>query len=118
MVQIVASHGLDNSPKGHLAAFGVKDRPVKLLFIKAGKQRQVPFAERSESCERICGRKLGIRGGPGILIERLNRMVRFSERLAQPKTKGNFAVRQMRNDLASYPFAGCEAAFKPVRTEP
>ena len=54
---------------------------------------------------------------PLFLIERLDDMVIFRQRLAQAEREYHFAIGEMAENLARVPFTGRGAAFHAFRTE-
>ena len=105
VVEIVTGHRFDDYPQGHVAAFGMIQRLVKILSAEPRDQRQIPLANRGESGQRHAGIVMRIGNGEPILIERLNDVVVFSQSLPQPERKHNLAIREVTEYVANAPFA-------------
>jgi hypothetical protein len=103
MVDVVASHGLDQRPEGHGATLGVGRRMVTVFFGDRGEQPKVPVAGGPE--EGQCGVEIvgGVARGPGLLIEGADERMFLAEGLAQAKAEDEFAVGKVGDDLADAP---------------
>ena len=107
----MASHGFDDGPEGHGAAFGVSGGAVTVLFRDGGEEEKIPVAGGLEECQ--CGFEFVglVAFGPCVLIEGLDDVMRLGEgwgqRLAKAEGEDGLAVGQMGGDLADAPFAGC-----------
>ena len=69
VVDVVASHGFNEGPEGHGAAFGVSGGAVAIFFGDGGEQPCIPVADGLEETEggiEIVG---GVAFCPGFLIE-------------------------------------------------
>ena len=109
VVDIVASHGFDDGPEGHGAAFGVGGATVAVVLGDGVEEEQVPVAGGLE--ERHGGFKLVclVTPGPGVLVEGLDDgvgLIEFgSESLSEAEGKDDFAVRQVGGYFANAPFS-------------
>ena len=72
VVDVVASHGFDDGPEGHGAAFGVGGAAVAIVLRDGVEEEQVPVARGLE--ERHGGFELVgvVTFGPGFLVEGLD----------------------------------------------
>lgn len=79
MVEIVASHGLNQRLERHLPAFRMREGPGEIFWRKRSDERQIPLPYRCEEVQRVGQRICAIPLGPPLLIERLNDVIRFRQ---------------------------------------
>jgi len=120
VVQVVASDHLEDRVEGLLAAFGVEGGPVELGLAEAADELEVPSAVRAEEFERRRHVVGGVVLGPGGLVEGLKDrglVGGCGECLAEAEAEGEFAVGEVRDDLAWAPLAGGDGGFDLLRRE-
>ena len=71
VVQVVASHGFNDSLEGHGAALGVSDGAVGGGGPCGGEEAKIPGAHRGEDGKSFGARDAGVGGCPLVLIEGL-----------------------------------------------
>ena len=84
---------------------------------RAANERDVPFAHRREHVERHAHVEPAVRARPFLLIERLDDVMVFGERLPQPIREHDLAVGEVADDLARVPFARRAPPFHAGRSE-
>jgi len=117
VIEVVTRHCFDENLKRHITAFGVCYALRKSIGRHRFDQLEIPISnggEHTQSCVRVAG---FIVGGPSILIEGLDDMVRLGERLPQAKGKHQLAIRQMAHDLPCAPLTGREGPFDAISTK-
>lgn len=105
----MASHGFDDGPEGHGAAFGVGGAAVAVVLGDSVEEEQIPVArgleERHGGFELVCF----VTPGPGFLVEGLDDGVGLvelgSESLAEAEGEDDFAVGEVGGYFADAPFA-------------
>jgi len=110
VVDVVAGHGFDDGPEGHGASLRVGGWAVAVVLRDGSEKEQVPMAGGLEERERGIEIVGGVTFGPEILIERLDDGVglagRGGEGLAETEGEDDFAVGEVRGDLADAPLVG------------
>ena len=117
MIEVVATHGFDNRLEGHFAALGVGKFFCEHLGSGGADQRKIPIANGRENGEGRASFERCIIFRPLVLIERLDDVIFFREGLAQAKSKNQFAIGEMAEDLAGGPFSGGEGLFRAFCAE-
>ena len=89
VVDVVASHGFDDGPEGHGAAFGVGSAAAAVVVGDGVEVEKIPVASGLKE-SKGGGERVGrIAHGPGVLIEGLDDSVGLVERggqsLAEPE---------------------------------
>jgi hypothetical protein len=110
VVDVVASHGFDDGPEGHGAAFGVGGAAAAVVVGDGVEVEKIPVAgglKESKGRGELVGR---VAARPGVLIEGLDDSVGLVERggesLAEAEGKNNLAVGEVGCDIRYAPFAG------------
>jgi hypothetical protein len=111
VIQIVTRHGFHNFAEAARAAFRVRVWFREVFTRHRRDQLLVPVAHRGENGERRACVECRVRRCPRVLIERLDDVMRLGQRLPQPEREHHFAIRQVAQNLACRPLAGCEAAI-------
>src|SRR5579862_4291462 len=106
MVHVVPGHHADDMLDGFDAPLGVHSVVLPLFGLKRFQQREVRFPRRTKLFQRFARVPFLVmaRGGPGILVKRLNRRSRSAQDLPHPPAHHNFAIREMREDFRGRPF--------------
>src|ERR1700719_3496436 len=107
VIEIVPSHHASNLLDGFDAPLGMHAVMFPLIGGNGFQQREVAFPRNPKLFERFARVPLLVmaRGGPGILVERLNRRSGRAQNLPHPPARDNFAVREMREDFRRGPFS-------------
>ncbi len=120
MVQIVPGHGFKLNLEREIATFRMVAAPLQIRLPQRSHQLQVPEARCTKDFKR--GRKFitGVVLRPNILVERLETRWLIGWRgqyLPNAKAVHQFAVGEMRDDLARAPLAGCDGCRDPLGCE-
>lgn len=116
----MAGHHLEHSLEGEITAFGMVRGTVEIGLAERADELEVPEAIRAEELE--CGGEFigRVVPGPGGLIEGLQDSGLGGwgrENLAETEAEGDFAVGEVRDDLAWAPLAGSDGCGGLFRRE-
>ena len=110
VVDVVSTHGFDDGPEGHGAAFGVGGGAAAILSGNGCEEEEIPVAGGLEEGECRFERVGLVAFGPGVLVEGLDDGVGLVQSWGQGLTKAegedDLTVREVGGDLTDAPFAG------------
>ena len=92
MIAVVAGHRFKNGGEGHRAALGMRDGLAGGVGWCVLNKSKVPGAQSGEGGKSLLRGDVSVGRGPAVLVEGLEDVILFSERLAQAKAEGDFTV--------------------------
>src|ERR1700676_4090107 len=95
MIEIVTRHSFDQHLECHFASLWMHEWFGKRAGRNGLNQRDIPFADGSKYVHRGARLESVIAGSPLVLIEGLDHVMRFGQRLPQTERKGQLGIRQM-----------------------
>jgi hypothetical protein len=117
MIQIVPRHGFDQRLERHRAALGMRQRFRQRSSRNRPDQCNIPLAHGSKYINRGARLQSVIGGGPPVLIERLDYVMRLRQRLAQAEREGQLSIRQVTKYFASAPLAWSKRSLRALGPE-
>src|ERR1019366_2830873 len=117
VVPVVAGHGFEDFLQRHVAAFRVVEGFIEILWLQACEKSEIPLPHRREDAQRHARIVVSVSGRKFVLIERLDHVVIFRQRLAQPEGEDYFAIGEMSHDVTNAPLARRRRKLKFLGTE-
>ena len=106
----MASHGFDDGPEGHGAAFGMGGGAMAFVAGDGGEEEEVPVAHALEERERRLDGIDSVAVGPRLLVEGLDDVVGLvgwgGEGLAETEAEDGFGVGEVGDDVCDAPLPG------------
>jgi hypothetical protein len=108
----VAGHGFQDSFEGHGAALGMRDSFGQSGGDGGSNEQNIPAPDGLEGVKAFLRGAFLVSGGEGILIIRLNQVMRFGDGVAQAEGKHCFRISKVTQNVANGPFLWRRPLFK------
>ena len=115
VMEVMSGSDAGSGPQSDASKLRVDSRPLLVRLFEAGEKKQIPGPQCRPSFPRLGERVLTVDLGPSILLKSLKAGVVFTQDLPKAPAPRDFAVAEVRNNLAHIPLAGSRAVFSLLR---